>query len=91
MTGKPRPKRIRINLVAGLSAFWRYAVAITIVVAVSLAAWFVGRGAPTPPWITDWLVPALGWIYIVLFVIAAAYFVRKWLTRRHQTKKQQHD
>jgi len=82
MTSTQRPPRIRINLAAGLSPLWRYALSIAIVVVVSLAAWIVGRDTLTPSWITDWLIPALGWIYIVLFAIAAVYLLRKWLARR---------
>jgi hypothetical protein len=82
MTSIRRPRRTRINLAASLSPPWRYALAIAIVVVVSLAAWIVGRDTPTPPWITDWLIPALGWFYIALFAIAAVYLVRKWRARR---------
>jgi hypothetical protein len=82
MTNSPRPPRVRINLAAGLSPLWRYALAIAIVVVVSLAAWIVGRDTPPPSWITDWLIPALGWIYIVLFAIAAVYLLRRWRARR---------
>jgi hypothetical protein len=82
MTNSPRPPRIRINLAAGLPPFWRYALSIAIVVVVSLAAWMVGRDRPTPTWISDWLIPALGWIYIFLFAIAAVYLLRRWRARR---------
>ena len=84
MTHTPR---IRIDLRKGLSATARYTLAIAIVVAVSLVAWYVGRDNPTPPWISEGLVPALGWIYLVLVAIAAVYWVRQLRAKRARQKE----
>ncbi|HEX2828585.1 MAG TPA: hypothetical protein VHP37_19685 [Burkholderiales bacterium] len=79
--------RIRIDLRRGLPVAARYAVAIVIVVTVSLAAWYVGRDEPTPRWIGEGLVPALGWIYLALLAIAAVHWIRQLRAKRARRKE----
>jgi len=49
----------------------RYAIALAVVAIVVTAAWFVGD-RKVPSWIEVDLVPALGWVYLGLLVIALA-------------------
>jgi hypothetical protein len=81
------PPRIRIDLRRGLPAAARYALALVIVIGVSLAAWYVGRDDPTPRWIAEGLVPALGWIYLALLAIAAVYWIRQLKAKRARRKE----
>ena len=75
----PHPPRRRINLFRLLSPAARLALAAAVVVAVSLAAWWIGRDRPVPAWISAGLVPFLGWAYIVLALVA---LVSWWRRRR---------
>lgn len=72
-----RPTRVRIDLFKRLSSAALYAVALSIVIAVVAAAWLAGRDDPVPAWISDGLVPALGWIYLALLVVAGAHVLRR--------------
>jgi len=74
-----RPPRRRIDLFRLLSPAARTALALAVVAAVSLAAWWVGRDDPVPAWITKGLVPLLGWIWLALAAVALASW---WLRRR---------
>jgi hypothetical protein len=55
----------------------RYPLALAVVAAVVAAAWFTGRDRPTPAWITEWLVPILGWVFIGLVTIALVSRLRR--------------
>ena len=45
---------------------------------VALALW-VNDGAQSPRWITNGLIPVLGWIYLALAAYALGYWLwRKW-------------
>jgi hypothetical protein len=59
-------ERERIDL-RRLPVWLQYLIALTVVAVVSIAAWLVGRNRPIPNWITHYLIPILGWSYIVLF------------------------
>lgn len=60
--------RKRVNLRA-LPVWIQYLIAIPIVAFVFAAAWFVGRSEPIPLWITEYLVPLLGVLYIILLLV----------------------
>lgn len=77
MADPHRPPRRRVDL-SRLAPRTRTALALAIVVAVSLAAWWSGRDDPVPPFITDVLVPALGWLWLAL----AAFALVAWWRRR---------
>jgi hypothetical protein len=79
MADPHRPPRQRVDLFRLLSPLARTALALAVVVAVSLAAWWTGRDDPVPPFITDVLVPLLGWLWLAL---AAFAFVSWWRRRR---------
>jgi hypothetical protein len=74
-----QPPRRRVDLFQLLSPAARAAVAVTLIVAVSLGAWWVGRDRPVPAWISDGLVPLLGWACIVLALLG---LVSWWRRRR---------
>lgn len=60
-----------------LPARTRYPIALTLAAIVATAAWFVGRDRPLPSWIDTGLVPALGWLYLVLVIIVLASRLRR--------------
>lgn len=75
------PPRIRFDLRA-LPTPLRYLLALGIVLlTVTLASHF-GHDDPVPRWISDKLVPALGWIYLFLVSVAIAH---QWRQRRKRT------
>lgn len=51
----------------------QYIIALTVVAIVVTEAWMVGRDQAIPGWITNYLVPILGWSYVVLLVLAICY------------------
>lgn len=57
----------------------QYLISLSVVTVVVIAAWLVGRNQPVPTWLTTHLIPALGWLYIVLFsyVIIIRLFNKK--------------
>lgn len=71
----PRPPRKRIDLRGSMRAPARYAIAASITAVVALAAWWWGRDEPVPAWISEWLVPALGWTWLALAAAVAIYAV----------------
>jgi peptidoglycan/LPS O-acetylase OafA/YrhL len=87
MRPERRPPRIRVNLAARLPRWVRWTLALTIVAAVFMAAWVVGRDDPIPEWISRGLVPALGWAYLVLLAVAGVHLIRKRLARRSEGKE----
>jgi hypothetical protein len=57
---------------------WQYVIALTTVaVVVGLAVRF-GEHRPAPRWLSDWLIPALGWVVLVVF----GFRLARWLMRR---------
>lgn len=68
--------RMRISL-AGLPAWLRYLIAISVAAAVMYAAWRVGASRPEPAWLGP-----LRSIWTVLGPALIAYFVVRWLLRR---------
>lgn len=55
----------------------RLVIAIAVTSAAVAAAWILGRDDPVPSWISDGLVPALGWIYLALLVVAGVHVLRR--------------
>ncbi len=57
----------------------QYTIALSVTAIIVTAAWLVGRNQPVPTWLTTHLIPALGWLYIVLFsyVIIIRLFKKK--------------
>ncbi len=62
-----------------LPAWLQYVIALSVVGIVVPAAWIVGRDQPVPSWITTKLIPALGWLYLVLFVYV---ILHRWFQKR---------
>ena len=54
-----------------------YITATIVTGAIALAGYLVGRNRPVPPWIETFLIPALGWLGVVLIVLAAADWLRQ--------------
>jgi peptidoglycan/LPS O-acetylase OafA/YrhL len=71
------PPRRKVDL-RHLPRGTQYVIALTVVAVVVAAAWIVGQDRPVPTWITRFLVPALGVLYLVLTSVA----VGSWLRRR---------
>jgi hypothetical protein len=80
-----KQQRIRINLTQRLSPAARWSLAASVVAAVSIIAWALGRDRPIPAWISDGLVPALGWIYLALLCVAAVHLLRRRRSRTDET------
>lgn len=78
-----RPPRRRVDLFKLLTPAARYAVAVAIIVVVSLAAWWTGRDEPVPPAVNGILVPLLGWLWLALAAVALA----SWLWRRRKAHR----
>ncbi len=81
------PRRVRIKLHAALPAWAFWSIAAVITVAIASLAWFLDRDDPVPDWISAGLVPALGWIYLALLVIAGVFVLR----RRRASGKEKED
>lgn len=79
-----RSGRLKLNLRAALSRGTALALGAAITVAVALLAWWLGRDDPVPGWIAHGLVPALGWIYIALVVVALAGWWRRRAAQRRR-------
>ena len=75
----PPPPRERVNL-RRLPRAAQMAIALVVVVGVSLVAWWTGRDQPPPSWVTERLIPALGWVWLVLVLVALATY--PWWRRR---------
>jgi hypothetical protein len=60
-----------------LPAWQRYLISLVVIAAVSAIAWVVGRNQPVPGWITTYLIPLLGWAYIVLVLFVVAMWLRR--------------
>lgn len=71
----------KVNLHA-LPAWLKYAVALVVIALVVGAAWLVGGDRPTPGWITNRLIPVLGWVYLALCVYLIVYYVARRIRKR---------
>lgn len=80
----PLTGRKKVDL-RSLPPWLRLLLGAAIAVGVVLLAWWIGRDDPVPTWITDWLVPALGWIYIGLVIVAAV----AWWRRRGKSRREE--
>ena len=69
------PRR-RINLFA-LPAWLQYLIAAVVTAIIAGAGWYVGRDDPVPVWIKKYLIPGLGWLGLLLIVLAAVDRVRR--------------
>ena len=58
-----------INL-GRLPRWLQTALALGVVALVAALAWRAGGDVPPPPWVVEWLNPALGWLAIVLVAVA---------------------
>jgi hypothetical protein len=56
----------------------QHLIALAVVIPIAIIAWIVGRDQPVPTWIEDYLIPALGWLGLILIAIV----VGDWLRRR---------
>jgi len=59
------PPRKRVDL-KRLPRWLQYAIALAVTAVVVALAWQTGKDRPVPGWIQDYLVPALGWIGLIL-------------------------
>ena len=80
MTGE----RVDLNR---LPAWLQYLIALSVVAVVVGAAWAVGRDDPVPGWITHYLIPALGWLYIVLVVYVLLFRLLRQRAGRRARRK----
>ena len=69
--------RLRVDLWAALPRWASWSVALAVAVSIVNFAWLVGRDDPVPTWISEVLVPALGWIYLALLVVAGVHVLRR--------------
>ncbi|HEX9106420.1 MAG TPA: hypothetical protein VF832_04320 [Longimicrobiales bacterium] len=77
MERSPLTGRRKVDLGGSLPRWGTLLLGGVITVAIALAAWWVGRDRPVPRWITHGLVPALGWIYLVLVAVALVAWWRR--------------
>jgi hypothetical protein len=73
--------RNRVDLKT-LPVWFQYLISLTVIAIVSFTAWIVGHNKPNPTWITNYLIPILGWLYIVLFT----YVIGSRIVRRVRNK-----
>jgi hypothetical protein len=69
-------RRRRVGL-GGLRSIVQHTIALAIIIPIAAFAWVVGRDDPVPDWITDVLVPGLGWVGLILIVILIVDWVRQ--------------
>lgn len=66
---------------------YQYLIGLFVVAIIAAVAWITGRNKPTPLWIKQYLIPILGWAYLVLFCYAIVYkLIKKKKARRTQEK-----
>ena len=53
-----------------LPAWLYYIVALVVTVAIMIVAWIVGRDRPIPDWIENYLIPSLGWVFLLFLAVA---------------------
>jgi len=69
-------ERRRIDL-KRLPRWLQYVIALTVTAVVVALAWHVGKDRPVPHWIQAYLVPALGWVGLILLVTGVLAWVLK--------------
>ena len=67
MSERPSSERISVDL-KRLPRWLQYVIAVSVTAVVVALAWHVGKDRPVPHWIQAYLVPALGWIGLILLV-----------------------
>jgi hypothetical protein len=74
---KPIPRQ-NIDL-KQLPIWLQYTIALSVTTIVVITAWQVGHNQPTPQWINQFLIPTLGWIYLVLlgYGVLSRLFLKK--------------
>ena len=60
-----------------LSTWREYLIAVLVTSVIVAVAWFVGRDQPTPAWISNYLIPGLGWLGLILIIIVIFDWIRK--------------
>jgi hypothetical protein len=80
MSREPAPPRRRIDL-RRLPLWQQRALALAVTVVVVVAAWLVAGDEPVPAWASEWLVPALGWLVLLIAAGILAVRLRRWLRR----------
>jgi hypothetical protein len=69
--------RKKVNL-RTLPVWVQYLISLAVITIVVTAAWVVGKGRAIPSWITEYLIPILGWSYIVLLLfVIVSHFLKK--------------
>jgi hypothetical protein len=79
------PPHRRVDLFRLLTPVARWVLAIAVIVAIALAGWWTGRDRPVPAWISQGLVPWLGWAYLALVAVALV----SWWRRRRASSQQE--
>jgi hypothetical protein len=65
-----------------LPRWLQYVIALAVVALVVAAAWAFGGDRPVPSWITGFVIPALGWLYVGLFIYFVLHAVASRLAKR---------
>jgi hypothetical protein len=55
----------------------QYLIAAIVIVVIAAAGWYVGRDRPVPGWIQHYLIPGLGWLGLLLIIVAVVDWVRR--------------
>ena len=79
-----RQSRRRVDL-RRLPRWQQYVLALGVTAVVVVAAWLVGGDEPVPAWVSEILVPALGWL--VLAIVAGALATRLLRRRRRGSSR----
>lgn len=61
----------------GLSRRTQFVITLLLMAAITAAGYLVGRDRPTPGWIEHLLLPALGWLGLVIIVIIVVDWIRR--------------
>ena len=64
-----------------LPKWQQYGISLLVVLVVVVIAWMVGKDDPAPPWLSEVVVPNLGWVYLGLLAIVIVDRIR-----RHKAK-----
>jgi peptidoglycan/LPS O-acetylase OafA/YrhL len=62
-----------------LPVWLQYLISLSALAVVVTAAWLIGKDQPVPSWLITKMIPTLGWIYIVLLVVA---MVSRWAGKK---------
>ena len=79
-------KRNKIDLTQ-LPKWQQYLIALVIVAIVVAAALVTGKDNPVPAWISQYLIPGLGWLGLILILLAVGDWVGKRLRSRKPSKE----